>query len=92
MTQLEKLKHELDAIGVTYHETSRYGKYGVAKRVVIWKGVDGRVNEAEQVAHSSIMHVSTRDVMSAEEAIAVTLGGSREMMRVATQLDVSAGG
>lgn len=77
---------------MTYRETSRYGKYGVAKRVVIWKGADGRINEAEQVAHSSIMHVSTCDVMSAEEAIAVTMGGRPDMERVTTQLDVSAGG
>jgi hypothetical protein len=74
MTQLDELKRGLEVRGVEYREHVRYKRYGVRVRVVVWKGKDGRVNEAEQAGYSTVMRVSTNDIMSAEEAIATTIG------------------
>lgn len=87
MTQLEKLKRGLEALGIKYHECERFKAHGVRVRVVVWMGADGRINEAEQSAHTTVMHVSTNEIMSAEEAIATTIGDN---MKVNYSLDEGA--
>ena len=87
MTQLERLKRELETLGIDYHAYMSYRAHGVRVYVVEWRGTNGLKYIAEQPAYSTIMLVKTSNVMTASEAIATTIGDS---MRVNYSLDEGA--
>ncbi len=87
MRQLEELKRGLEALGIKIREYTSYRAYGVRVHAVEWKGTNGIKYTAEQATYATLMYVKSSEIMSAEEAIATTIGDS---MKVNYSLDEGA--